>query len=393
MSRETATSLLERIVSDQRKIISDVTGKPASQTPQLWALYKEVQDYYEKGMRVTDDVTLLLCDDNWGNIRKLPKLDEKPRQGGYGIYYHFDYVGGPRNYKWLNTNPIPRIWEQMHLAWQYNARQIWIVNVGDIKPMEFPISFFLDYAWNPDKISEYDLASYTEQWAAAQFGSKYAKEIAGIIGTYGKYNARRKPELLDATTYTMNYNEWPNIVRDYDNLLKKAETINTLLPAAYKDAYFQLVLHPVKACANLNEMYYYAALNKTAYANNWEITNSYAERLALAAEKIAYGENIVYSGPIFQSATVEGNKISVSFLNTGSGLEANDGEALAEFAIAGADKKFVWAKASIEGDKVVVSSDEVLTPLYVRYAWADNPVNPNLFNKEGLPASPFRTDK
>jgi sialate O-acetylesterase len=117
------------------------------------------------------------------------------------------------------------------------------------------------------------------------------------------------------------------------------------------------------------------------------------ERLALAAEKIAYGENIIYSGPIYQSSKVEGNKIIISFTNTGSGLITNDGEELGEFAIAGIDKKFVWAKAKIEGDKVIVWNDSVSDPMYVRYAWADNPVNPNLYNKEGLPASPFRTDK
>jgi sialate O-acetylesterase len=116
------------------------------------------------------------------------------------------------------------------------------------------------------------------------------------------------------------------------------------------------------------------------------------ERLALAAFKTAYGENIVHSGPIYQSHIVEGSKIIISFSNTGSGLIANDGEALSEFAIAGADKKFLWAKAKIEGDKIIVWSDAVTNPVYVRYAWADNPVNPNLFNKEGLPASPFRTD-
>ncbi len=102
-------------------------------------------------MTVPDDVTLLLCDDNWGNIRKLPKLTDKPRAGGYGIYYHFDYVGDPRNYKWLNTNSIPRVWEQMNLAYQYGADRIWIVNVGDLKPMELPIQFFLDYAWDTKK--------------------------------------------------------------------------------------------------------------------------------------------------------------------------------------------------------------------------------------------------
>jgi hypothetical protein len=279
MTQGTATKLLERIVQDQRQIIEEVTCKPSSEMPQLWALYKEVQDYYDKGMRVPDDVTLLLCDDNWGNIRKLPKPGEKPRKGGYGIYYHFDYVGGPRNYKWLNTNPLPKVWEQMHLAWEYNARQIWIVNVGDIKPMEFPISFFLDYAWNPEKMDAGDLQQYTEHWAAAQFGARYAKDIAEIIAKYGKYNARRKPELLDANTYSFNYDEWGTIVKDYNNLLKKAAEINTALPAGYKDAYYQLVLHPVKACANLNEMYYNAALNKQAYANKWKEANAYADKV------------------------------------------------------------------------------------------------------------------
>ena len=116
------------------------------------------------------------------------------------------------------------------------------------------------------------------------------------------------------------------------------------------------------------------------------------DRLALIAEKIAYGENIVHSGPLYQSASINGNKITVSFTNTGSGLTTNDGEELSEFAIAGADKKFVPAKAKIEGDKIIVWGGEVPNPMYVRYAWADSPPYPNLYNKEGLPASPFRTD-
>ena len=165
MSQTSNIGLLERIISDQRKILADVTGKDVTTIPQVWALYKEVQEYYDKGMRVPDDVTLLLCDDNWGNIRKLPKLTAKPRKGGYGIYYHFDYVGGPRNYKWLNTNQIERTWEQMRLAYEYGAERIWIVNVGDLKPMEFPISFFLDYAWNPEKYSAESLPEYYKSWA------------------------------------------------------------------------------------------------------------------------------------------------------------------------------------------------------------------------------------
>lgn len=285
MSRQTATALLERIVKDQREIIADVTKKPASETPQLWALYKEVQDYYDKGMRVPDDVTLLLCDDNWGNIRRLPNPKEAPRKGGYGIYYHFDYVGGPRNYKWVNTNPLPRIWEQMNLAWQYNAREIWIVNVGDIKPMEYPISFFLDYAWNPEKIKAGDLEAYSIQWAREQFGNEYAKEIADIMSKYGKYNSRRKPELLDANTFSFNYNEWETVVNEYKTLLLKAETINNKIAPDKREAFFQLVLHPVKACSNLYDMYYHVALNQKAYAQKYAVANYYADKAKALYEK------------------------------------------------------------------------------------------------------------
>lgn len=166
MSEGANISLLESIVKDQREIIEKVTGKKADKTPQVWALYKEVQDYYDKGMRVPDDVTLLLCDDNWGNVRKLPRPDEKPRTGGYGMYYHFDYVGAPRNSKWININPIPRIWEQMHLTYEYGVRKLWIVNVGDLKPMEYPITFFLDMAWNPDKFNAQNLQQHAEEFCA-----------------------------------------------------------------------------------------------------------------------------------------------------------------------------------------------------------------------------------
>jgi hypothetical protein len=277
MTEGSNIALLEKIVADQRKIIADVTHKDAAQTPQMWALYKEVQDYYDKGMRVPDDVTLLLCDDNWGNIRKLPKLNEASRKGGYGIYYHFDYVGDPRNYKWLNTNPISKTWEQMHLAYEYGAKQVWIVNVGDLKPMEFPISFFLDYAWSPDKWPASRLDEYTRLWAAQQFGDQYAKEIADILTAYTKYNNRRKPELLDQNTYSLiNHREFETVVNDYNKLRDKAQQLYAIIPQQYKDAYYQLVLHPVEACANLNELYYDAALNKLYATQGRSATNTMA---------------------------------------------------------------------------------------------------------------------
>lgn len=290
MTKGTAIALLERIVKDQRAIIQDVTGKPASETPQLWALYKEVQDYYDKGMRVPDDVTLLLSDDNWGNIRKLPRLTDKPRTGGYGIYYHYDYVGGPRNYKWINTNNIARVWEQMHLAWEYGARQIWIVNVGDIKPMEFPVSFFLDYAWKPTKWNEDNLNSYYTEWATRQFGALHAREIGDLLRVYAQYSARRKPELLNADTYSLhNYNEWSRVVREWNDLLQQAESVQKKLPKEQEDAYFQLVLHPIKAFANLHQLYQAVALNKW-FASNKDLT---ANRWADSAKQYYIRDSLI----------------------------------------------------------------------------------------------------
>lgn len=280
MSRETATALLERIVKDQRDIIEDVTGKPASSTPQLWALYKEVQDYYDKGMRVPDDITLLLCDDNWGNIRRLPKFGEKPRKGGYGIYYHFDYVGGPRNYKWINTNNITRVWEQMHLAWEYQARQIWIVNVGDIKPMELPISFFLEYAWNPTRIQANDIPDYHKRWAAQQFGTKHASEIGKLLFEYGQLSSRRKPELVSPETFSItNYEEWERVVsKEWFGLTNRVIALQKKsLPSNYHSTYFQLLAHPVKAFNNLLNLYFEVAMNRLYAASKNVIANAHAD--------------------------------------------------------------------------------------------------------------------
>jgi hypothetical protein len=283
MTESTNINLLQRIVNDQRTMIAEITGKPVEQTPQMWALYKEVQDYYDKGMRVPDDITLLLCDDNWGNIRKLPKPGTPARKGGYGIYYHFDYVGGPRNYKWVNTCPIPRIWEQMNMAYEHGVNQLWLVNVGDLKPMEYPISFFLDYAWNPQAIPSEKLPEYSKNWAGQQFGEKYAEEASTLIDTYLKYNSRRKPELIEPDTYSLiNYREFEKVVTDYNDLLENARKLGKKLPKEYQDAFYQLVLHPIEACANLNELYFVTGKNRL-YAEQSRIG---ANDLAKKAEQL-----------------------------------------------------------------------------------------------------------
>jgi hypothetical protein len=262
MSESANVALLEKIVDDQRKIVADRINKDLSAVPQDWALYKEVQEYYEKGMRVPDDVTLLWCDDNWGNIRRLPTEEERKRRGGAGVYYHFDYVGDPRSYKWLNTIPITKVWEQMNLSYEYGADRIWIVNVGDLKPMEFPIEFFLTMARDPHRWPKDRISEYTRLWAEREFGPEYAPAIARIVSQYTKLNGRRKPELLEPTTFSLvDYQEADRVLAEWQSITSEAEQIYGSLPERMRDAFYQLILYPTKASALVTELYITAGRN------------------------------------------------------------------------------------------------------------------------------------
>lgn len=287
MTQGTAIELLESIVADQRRILADVTGRPAERTPQAWALYKEVQDYFDAGMDVPDDVTLLFSDDNWGNLRRLPKPGET-RGGGYGVYYHFDYVGGPRNYKWLNTVQIERTWEQMQRAHAHGADRLWIVNVGDLKPMELPISFFLDQAWNPQAMTLERLQDYPADWAAQQFGPEHADEIGELLTRYTQYNARRKPELLSADTWSLlNHHEAERVLADWQSLVDRTQRVGASLPPAYRDAWYQLVEYPVLASANINQMYVAVARNRLYAKQGRAAANAQAQEVHRLFERDA----------------------------------------------------------------------------------------------------------
>jgi len=280
MAEETAVDLLQTVIKDQRAIIADVTGKPAEKTPQLWAIYKEVQDYYDKGMRVDDDITILFSDDNWGNIRYLPKKKDLNRAGGYGMYYHLDYVGAPVSYRWQNVTQIERVWEQMKLTYEHGVNTIWIANVGDIKPMELPISFFMDFAWNPKAIEANGLPNYYQKWSKQQFGDYYTKEIAELLALYTKYISRRIPEMLKPDTYSLeNFREADRVIEEFNTLVEKSKKIYQQLPTGYRSAFYQLVLSPIEMSANLNEMYVSAGKNKL-YANQGRASaNLYAEKV------------------------------------------------------------------------------------------------------------------
>ncbi|MTK54332.1 glycosyl hydrolase 115 family protein [Paludibacter sp.] len=275
-------SMVEEIVRNQQKIISEEMNTSLEKVPQAWCLYKEIMEYYNNGMRVPDNITLLWADDNWGNIRRLPNDAERKRSGGAGIYYHFDYHGDPRSYEWINTNPLPKIWDQMSLAKQYGADKIWIVNVGHLKGYELPMEYFMSLGWNTNRWNNSNINEFTRLWAAREFGPQYAVEIADILSKYGKYNGRRKPESLTASTYSLtNYNEFETVVSDYKNIQARAEVIYDKLPKDKRDAFFQIVLFPVKACAIVNELYLSAAKNELYARQKRSTTNTMAAQTKL----------------------------------------------------------------------------------------------------------------
>ena len=275
---EESRKLLEKIIEDQREIISKVTGKDPSTVPQVLALYKEVQNYYEAGLDIPDDITLLLADDNFGNIRMLPDKEERKHPGGYGMYYHFDYVGGPRSYQWINTVPLQKIWDQMSLTYHHGVDRIWIVNVGDLKPMELPIDFFLAMAWDINRWDHESIWEYTVLWAKEQFGSKYAREIAEILQRYTKYNGRRKPEIVEEDTFSLiNYREGERVLAEFEEITTMAEKIYEVLEPEKKDAFFQLVLYPTRASRNVLKMHIYAGKNQFFATQGRSSTNDFAE--------------------------------------------------------------------------------------------------------------------
>ena len=271
--------LLEKIMKNQRDIIAKETGRPAKERTQLWALYKEVQRYYDKGLKVPDDVIILLCDDNWGDIRRLPTAEERKHKGGFGMYYHVDYVGAPRNSKWINVTPIQHIWDQLTLTYQYGVDKLWVLNVGDLKPMEYPITFFMDFAWNPNRYNAANLMDHPKKFCAQQFGESQADEAARILNLYSQYAGRVTAEMLDASTYNLETGEWKQVCDEFTRLEADALRQYVSLPADMHDAYRQLLLFPIQALGNLYEMYYAQAMNHKLYADGNPEANAWADRV------------------------------------------------------------------------------------------------------------------
>ncbi|TQS27846.1 glycosyl hydrolase 115 family protein [Microbispora sp. KK1-11] len=270
--------LMKSILAAQREILAKESGADITTIPQVQTLYKEVQRYWDQGLRPPDDVTVVFCDDNWGNMRKLPDRSLPERSGGYGIYYHFDYVGAGRNYKWVDTTNLANTWEQLNLAYTYGVDRLWVVNAGDMKNQELPLQFFLDYAWDPGRWPLERLGEWRRAYAAQNFGPELAGDIAEVLDEYGRLQSRRKPELLNrkitvdpakdlatdssavvnddrATPFSLTaYQEMDRVTAEWQRLAAKAEKIREALPAGYDDAFYQLVYYEVKASANLYEL-------------------------------------------------------------------------------------------------------------------------------------------
>ena len=253
---------LREVIKGQRSIIKKVYGREDA-VPQLWAIFTEVQRYYDAGFTVPDDVTLLLCDNNWGYIRRIGRDFERKRKGGLGLYYHIDMNGGPWNDRWVNTTTIPKLREQLNLAYQTGIDRIWIINVGDLKPKEVPIDFIMHYAWNPEAVKAGDEQAWLENFCRSVFGEKQlsivncqlsiAQEAADLIAKYSKYNLWRKAEAQVPGIF--NQEEMNLTDSLWLSLAARAEALRTKIPAEAQDAYYQLVYYPVVASAGVHMLY------------------------------------------------------------------------------------------------------------------------------------------
>ena len=246
---------LGKVIEGQRKIIKDIYGRPDA-VPQLWAIFTEVQRYYDAGFTVPDDVTLLFCDNNWGYIRRKGTAAERKRKGGLGLYYHIDMNGGPWNDRWVNTTTVPKLREQLNLAYRSGIDRIWIINVGDLKPKEMPISFIMDYAWNPEMIGPGDEENWLQNWTRSVLGcatTEDAKTCADIIALYSKLNLMRKPEVQVPGLF--NYEEMLHLNNQWQSIVACCENIKEKIPAESQDAFYQLVYYPAVASAGVAMIY------------------------------------------------------------------------------------------------------------------------------------------
>ncbi|MCL2189338.1 MAG: glycosyl hydrolase 115 family protein [Defluviitaleaceae bacterium] len=286
-------NVLKNAISVQHKLISENINANLKEVPRMFAIYKEVEDFFFggdgfDGLRNWDaieDVILLLSDDNHGNVRALPQLMDKPHAGGYGMYYHFDYHGGPVSYEWINSTNLTKAWEQLTFAYEHGVQEMWIVNVGDLKGNEYPLSFFMDLAYDYEKwgITNLDSATtYTKQWLDAQFnGASDAQktDIHTILDMQTRWNAARIPESIHPDVYKNNFHEINSTSQILLTMLEKTEHLRTALPAHCLPAYESMVYYPVTASVNSLLVNLVAGMNHVHAKRGAIIANGFAQML------------------------------------------------------------------------------------------------------------------
>ncbi len=294
--------LLKEIITKQREMIHEHLETDGKKVPQLFAVYKEVEDYYfgggsEEGLRgfkELEDVTLLLCEDNWGNMRALPEAFERNHRGGFGMYFHLDYHGDPVSYEWVSSTELSKIWEQMTEAYEYGVRELWIVNVGDVKFQEFPLNYFMDLAYDFEKwgsLAPNSTKEYTKAWIESVFGSYTSKEereeIQEVLEGYLKINALRKPESLNDTVYhPAHYLECEKLLSFCGKLEEKNERLWKILEErGMGDAYFSMIYFSAEASFNLLKMHLYSGKNHLYASQGKAVANEYDKLVEACIEK------------------------------------------------------------------------------------------------------------
>jgi hypothetical protein len=289
-SKPEKVKLLENVITDQRSLLAKTDAKPANAIPQIFCPYKEVLDLYQAGMKLPDDITICWADDNHGYIRQVSNEQEQRRSGGSGVYYHLSYWGAPHDFLWLSSVSPALTSYEMSKAYQFGANKVWVFNVGDLKPAELEIQFSMDLAWDVRAWTPEKASGYAKAWAAETFGAEFAEQIAQIKASYYRLAAAAKPEHVDVVSFTEN--EINERLTDYHKLAADAEALSAKIPIRLKDAYFELILYPVKGAALMNDKIFYAQRtfsfadpengkrSKAAYDEIKALTKKYNEVIA-----------------------------------------------------------------------------------------------------------------
>ena len=245
---------LKKIISLQREMLARNVNTNVAEVPQIFCPYKEVLPLYRLMTNLPDDITLLWPDDNYGYVRQFSSARECARSGGAGVYYHVSYWGAPRDYLWLCSTPPALIAEEMTKAFDYGADKVWMLNVGDLKPAELDIEFFLKLAWNPHSWNGTNTYDLLQTQIARDFGNEHAAEITAIMAEYYRLNFQRKPEHMGFPTNNLfSANEAEQRLAAWKNLAARAGVVEKSLRPEMRDSFFELVGYPVKAAAAMNK--------------------------------------------------------------------------------------------------------------------------------------------